>query len=162
MRDLLSTRRGRLTAFCLLYVTEGMPQGFTAVAVATEMRRQGLSPAAIGTFVATLYLPWSWKWAMGPVVDLVHSDRLGRRRPWIVGAQLMMAVTLLAAMPVDYATRLSLFTCVVLVHIVRHRWLTLQQRAQAIFSNLWHRRQQNSQIDGIFASHTAIASACFS
>jgi PAT family beta-lactamase induction signal transducer AmpG len=118
MPDLLSTRRGRLTAFCLLYITEGIPQGFAAIAVATQMRRQGLSPAAIGTFVATLYLPWSWKWAIGPVVDLVYSDRLGRRRGWIVGAQLMMALTLLAAMPVDYATRLTLFTWVIVVHNV--------------------------------------------
>lgn len=118
MPDLLSTRRGRLTAFCLLYVTEGIPQGFAAIAVATQMRRRGLSPAAIGTFVATLYLPWSWKWAIGPVVDLVYSDRLGRRRGWILGAQLMMSLTLLAAMPVDYVTRLTLFTWVILIHNV--------------------------------------------
>lgn len=37
--DLLATRRGRLTAFFPLYVTEGIPLGFTATAVATQMRR---------------------------------------------------------------------------------------------------------------------------
>src|SRR5215207_6839007 len=116
MHDLLSTRRGRLAAFFLLYLTEGIPVGFTAVAVAAQMRRQGLSPAQIGTFVATLYLPWSWKWAMGPVVDLVYSERLGRRRGWILGAQLMMALTLLAAMPVDFVTRLTAFSWIILAH----------------------------------------------
>ena len=58
MFNLLATRRGRLVAFFLLYVTEGIPLGFTAVAVATYMRTRGVDPAAIGTFVATLYLPW--------------------------------------------------------------------------------------------------------
>jgi hypothetical protein len=42
--DLLATRSGRLTAFFFLYVSEGIPLGFTATAVATQMRRQGLTP----------------------------------------------------------------------------------------------------------------------
>lgn len=118
MRDLLSTKFGRLSAFFLLYVTEGVPQGFTTVAVATQMRRQGLGPAEVGAFVASLYLPWAWKWAAGPVVDLVWSERLGRRRAWIVGCQLMMAATLLVAGRIEFATALHLFTAVVLVHNV--------------------------------------------
>ena len=32
--NLLATRKGRLTAFFLLYVTEGIPLGFTATAIA--------------------------------------------------------------------------------------------------------------------------------
>jgi PAT family beta-lactamase induction signal transducer AmpG len=118
MFDPLSTRRGRLATFFLLYVTEGVPVGFAATAVATQMRRQNVSPAAVGTFVAMLYLPWAWKWLIGPVVDLVYSDRLGHRRAWIVAAQLLMAGTLLAAMPIDFASRLSLFTWVILLHNV--------------------------------------------
>ena len=54
--DLLATRKGRLAAFFLLYITEGIPLGFTATAIATQMRRQGLGPAEIGAFVA-LALP---------------------------------------------------------------------------------------------------------
>jgi MFS family permease len=118
MHNLLATRAGRLLAFFLLYVTEGIPVGFTATAVATQMRTLGVSPAAIGTFVATLYLPWSWKWAMGPVVDLIYSDRFGRRRGWILLAQIGMAATLLLAMPIDFTTRLGLFTWIILAHNV--------------------------------------------
>ena len=114
--NLLATRRGRLAAFFLLYVTEGIPLGFTATAVATYMRTRGVDAASIGTFVATLYLPWAWKWAAGPFVDLFYSDRLGRRRAWIVACQALMAVTLVAAMPIDFATNLWLFTGVILVH----------------------------------------------
>src|SRR3954454_13198097 len=116
MPDLLATRRGRLATFFLLYVTEGIPLGFAATAVATQMRRNGVPPDRIGAFVASFYFPWAWKWAAGPVVDLFYSDRLGRRRAWIVGCQVMMALTLLAAMPVGFSSQLGLFTAVLLVH----------------------------------------------
>ncbi len=113
--DLLATRPGRLAAFFLLYVTEGVPLGFTATALATQMRRQGVGPAAIGVFVGTLYLPWSWKWLIGPFVDVFYSDRLGRRRMWIVAMQVLMVGTLLACLPIDYTAEIKLFTLLIMV-----------------------------------------------
>lgn len=114
--NLLSTRWGRLAAFHLLYITEGIPLGFTATAIGTQMRRQGVDPAAIGVFVGTLYLPWAWKWLAGPAVDILGSERFGRRRVWIVAMQMMMVVTLLAASGVDFVGNLKLFTSVIFVH----------------------------------------------
>jgi PAT family beta-lactamase induction signal transducer AmpG len=114
--DLLTTRRGRMAAFFLLYMTEGIPLGFTATAVATQMRRQGLGPAQIGAFVGSLYLPWAFKWAAGPIVDTLTVPRFGRRRFWILAMQLMMIASLLVAMRVDFAHQLQLFTAIVLVH----------------------------------------------
>jgi PAT family beta-lactamase induction signal transducer AmpG len=116
--DLLATRRRRLAAFFLLYLTEGIPAGFTATAVATQMRRQGLDPAAIGGFIGALYLPWAIKWAFGPFVDVLSVDRWGRRRLWILITQGMMVITILAAMPVSMTTRLWLFTAILFVHNV--------------------------------------------
>ena len=116
--DLLATKHGRMAAFFLLYMTEGLPLGFTATAVATQMRRQGVGPAEIGAFVGSLYLPWAFKWAAGPIVDTLTVSRLGRRRFWILATQLMMIATLLVAMRVDFAHQLNLFTLIVLVHIV--------------------------------------------
>lgn len=116
MPDLLRTRAGRLTTFFLLYMTEGIPLGFTATAIATQMRRQGLSPEAIGAFVGSLYLPWAFKWLTGPFVDAFSSDRFGRRRLWIIMMQIGMMGTLIAAMPIDYVSQLSLFTAVIFVH----------------------------------------------
>jgi MFS family permease len=113
--DWLATRRGRLTAFFLLYLTEGIPLGFTATAVATQMRRQGLTPTEIGIFVGTLYLPWAWKWLVAPVVDVVHSDRLGRRRVWIVAMQALMMLALFASMGIDYTADLQLYTGIILL-----------------------------------------------
>jgi MFS transporter, PAT family, beta-lactamase induction signal transducer AmpG len=114
--DLLGSKAGRMTAFFALYLTEGIPLGFTATAIATQMRRQGLGPGEIGAFVASLYLPWSFKWAVGPFVDVLSSERWGRRRAWIVGTQAMMIVTLLAALPINFVTQLQLFTAVIFLH----------------------------------------------
>lgn len=112
----LATRAGRLAAFFGLYVTEGIPLGFTAVAIATQMRRQGLGPAEIGAFVGSLYLPWALKWAAGPFVDVFASDRFGRRRLWIVVTQVMMVASLMAALPVDFTAEIKLFTLLILIH----------------------------------------------
>ncbi len=115
MPDLLATRWGRLTAFFFLYVTEGIPLGFTATAVATQMRRQGLSPAEIGAFVGLLYAPWAWKWLVAPAVDLVYSKRFGRRRGWIVIMQCLMVCGLLASINIDYTADLKLYTAIILL-----------------------------------------------
>lgn len=113
--DWLATRWGRISAFFLLYVTEGIPLGFTATAIATQMRRQGLGPQEIGLFVGSLYVPWAWKWVAGPFVDTLASDRLGRRRMWIVGMQLGMVAILLLATPVDFVHNLRHFTTLILI-----------------------------------------------
>jgi PAT family beta-lactamase induction signal transducer AmpG len=116
MPDLLRTKSGRMATFFLLYMTEGIPLGFTATALATQMRRQGLGPAEIGAFVAPLYLPWAFKWIAGPIVDTLTVPSLGRRRFWILSMQLLMIASLLFARQVDYVQQLSLFTAVIFVH----------------------------------------------
>lgn len=114
--NLLATRRGRLTAFFALYVTEGIPLGFAATTVATQLRRMGVGPAEIGAFVASFYLPWAFKWAFGPFIDVFRSQRFGHRRAWILGTQLMMAATLLSLVLVPLPQGLWLFTIILLVH----------------------------------------------
>lgn len=114
--NLLATTRGRLTAFFCLYLTEGLPLGFAATAIATQLRRQGVGPAEIGLFVGSFYLPWAFKWAFGPIVDTFASDRLGRRRGWILGTQLMMAITLMSTVMLKLPEQLALFTMILLVH----------------------------------------------
>ena len=116
MPNLLATTWGRRVAFFLLYVCEGIPFGFAATAVTTQMRQVGVDAAQIGVFTAWLYLPWAWKWVAGPVVDLVASDRLGRRRAWIAACQIAMAGTILLAWPIDFMTRAALFAWVIFVH----------------------------------------------
>lgn len=124
--NLLDTRKGRLAGFFLLYVCEGLPQGFTATAVALELKRMGMNGAAIGTFSALIMLPWTWKWLIGPLVDNFHIKRFGRRKQWIVFTQLGMLATLVAAilnLPQAAAggkefLGLALFTQILLLHNV--------------------------------------------
>jgi MFS family permease len=116
--DLLASRRGRLAAFFFLYVTEGIPVGFAVTAVATQMRRQGVGVAEIGALVAAVYAPWAWKWAIGPFIDVFASDRFGRRRMWIVIAQTLMALTLLAALRIDVVRNVQAFIWIIIVHNV--------------------------------------------
>jgi PAT family beta-lactamase induction signal transducer AmpG len=114
--NLLATRRGRLFAFFALYMTEGIPLGFAATAIATQLRRQGVGPAEIGAFVGSFYLPWAFKWAFGPFVDVYRSKRFGHRRGWILFTQVMMALTLLSLVTVPLPQGLAIFTAILLVH----------------------------------------------
>lgn len=114
--DLLASRHGRLTAFFFLYVTEGIPLGFGAVAIAYYLRTQGVGPAEIGAFVGSFYLPWAFKWAFGPFIDVFASKRLGKRRGWIIGTQIGLIVTLLCCMGIELPSKLGLLTSVLLIH----------------------------------------------
>ena len=114
--NLLASRRGRLGAFFALYITEGIPLGFAATAIAVYLRRMGVSPTEIGAFVGSFYLPWAFKWAFGPLVDVFRSQRFGHYRAWIIGTQIMMALTLVVLIGVDLPGQLWLFTGILLVH----------------------------------------------
>jgi PAT family beta-lactamase induction signal transducer AmpG len=59
--DLLGTPRGRFLTFGLLYISEGIPYGFSATAMVAFMRTEGLSLSQIGAFTAALFIPWSFK-----------------------------------------------------------------------------------------------------
>ncbi|MDR7271571.1 PAT family beta-lactamase induction signal transducer AmpG [Pelomonas saccharophila] len=114
--NLLASRKGRIAAFFLMYLTEGLPIGFAMTTVATQLRRQGVGTAEIGGFLGLVLLPWAFKWAYGPFIDLIASRRLGPRRGWILGAQGLMIVTLLPLAGLDLATQLGFFTALLIVH----------------------------------------------
>jgi PAT family beta-lactamase induction signal transducer AmpG len=86
-------RRLRLAVLCLLYLAQGLPYGFVTVALAGSLAAGGANAAAVGSVIAMAILPWSFKWAWGPLVDSGRFAALGRRRPWIMLAQAMMIVT---------------------------------------------------------------------
>ncbi|WP_405236174.1 MFS transporter [Lentisalinibacter orientalis] len=117
-KNMLDTRRGRLTTFGILYICEGIPLGFAAVAIATYMRRAGVDVAQVGAFVASFYLPWAFKWAWAPVVDLVTLNRFGGRKAWIVLCQVLMIVTLYFVAQLDYTQHFDLLITMVIVHNV--------------------------------------------
>jgi PAT family beta-lactamase induction signal transducer AmpG len=114
--NLLASRRGRLGAFFALYVTEGIPLGFAITAIAYYLRKQGVGPAEIGAFVGSFYVPWAFKWAFGPFVDVFRSKRFGHRRAWIIAMQLLLSATLAVLVVFDLPAQLGLFTAVLFVH----------------------------------------------
>lgn len=75
-----------------------------------------MGPAEIGAFVGSFYLPWAFKWAFGPFIDVFTSARLGRRRGWVLGTQIMLIVTLLACTGLNLPAQLGLLNGVLLVH----------------------------------------------
>ena len=100
--NLLRTTRGRFLTFGLLYISEGIPYGFSATAMVAFMRTEGLSLSQIGAFTAALFIPWSFKWAWAPLIDLIKLHRLGGRKAWILFCTAMMIVTLVFTALVDF------------------------------------------------------------
>jgi len=117
-KNLLDTRNGRFLTFGLLYVSEGIPYGFTSVAMVAFMRQQGMSLEAIGAFSAALFLPWAFKWAWAPLIDLIRLDRWGGRRAWILACTSMMLVTLLVVGTLDAEQHFQWLLAMVIVHNV--------------------------------------------
>ena len=112
---LLESRRGRLTTFSLLYISEGIPLGFTLTTMATYMRQQGVGLAEIGLFTAALYGPWGFKWAWAPLIDLIRRA-VRPHRTWIVASQSLMILTLSTALFFDLSTNFRLLIIMMVVH----------------------------------------------
>lgn len=115
-RNMLDTRRGRLTTFGILYICEGLPLGFATIALAAYMRRTGMDVAQVGAFVGSFYLPWAFKWAWAPLIDLIGLKRVGGRKAWIVICQVLMIITLYGVSQIDYARHFDLLIMMVIVH----------------------------------------------
>lgn len=116
--NMLDTKKGRLTTFGILYICEGLPLGFATVAMAAYMRRQGMDVAQVGAFVGSFYLPWAFKWAWAPLVDLVKLRRFGGRKAWILMCQALMIITLYGIAQIDYTNYFDLLITMVIVHNV--------------------------------------------
>ncbi|HEY4180387.1 MAG TPA: MFS transporter [Kofleriaceae bacterium] len=107
----------RLGVLIAMYVAQGIPWGFTAVTLPAYFAAHGLDKGAIGIALAGTTLPYSFKWVVGPIIDTFTIRRFGRRRPWIVFAQIMMAVTIGAMLLVpDLGADLHLLAKLVMIH----------------------------------------------
>jgi PAT family beta-lactamase induction signal transducer AmpG len=116
----LAERRGlRLFTLSALFFAQGIPWGFLAITLPAYLAKHGVEEAALGTIFGMSYLPYAFKWLGGPLIDMVTIPRLGRRRPWIVFAQAMMAVTAGALLIVrDPVASSGLLAVLVFTHTV--------------------------------------------
>ncbi|MDP6555752.1 MAG: MFS transporter [Pirellulaceae bacterium] len=80
---------------CAMYFAQGVPWGFMTIALVSHLTARGVGDTAAGNLTAIVLVPWTFKLIWGPVIDTMTIRSMGRRRPWIIGAELMMAVSLL-------------------------------------------------------------------
>lgn len=100
----------RFGAFAILYAAQGLPFGLFTVAIPAWLAAQGAAAAEIGTYLAIATLPWSAKLVAGPVMDRFTYLPMGRRRPWVLGAQLGIGLGALLLASVPDPSRLVLIT----------------------------------------------------
>jgi PAT family beta-lactamase induction signal transducer AmpG len=80
---------------CAMYFAQGVPWGFMVTALISYLTERGLTVADTSWLTWIVLLPWTFKLVWAPVIDTLTIRSMGRRRPWIIGAELMMAVSLL-------------------------------------------------------------------
>jgi len=81
----------RLLAVVLLSFSSGLPLGLVWIAIPAWMARLGVDIRVIGLFTLA-QAPWSFKFLWAPLMDRYAPVGLGRKRGWILLAQLVLAV----------------------------------------------------------------------
>jgi PAT family beta-lactamase induction signal transducer AmpG len=96
--------------FILLYVAQGIPEGMCYYGIPAWMAINGKTPGQIGSFVAMVGLPWSFKIIVAPLMDRFAFLPMGRRRPWVMFGQLGLIASFIAmAFVPDPLNNLGLF-----------------------------------------------------
>jgi PAT family beta-lactamase induction signal transducer AmpG len=93
-RSMSRSARTRFAVATLLYFAQGIPKGLLQIAMPAWLASQGLSAYAIASYLALVILPWVFKLLTGPLMDRYQYPAMGLRRPWVLGAQLGMALSL--------------------------------------------------------------------
>jgi PAT family beta-lactamase induction signal transducer AmpG len=119
MGDVLhALRQPRILAMLLLGFSSGLPFMLTANTLGAWLRDEGLTLSAISA-LSWVGLVYSLKFLWAPVIDRVGlplTGRLGRRRGWILAAQLLIGAGLLAMAGWGPKANLMLFgACALLV-----------------------------------------------
>ncbi|HEU5058155.1 MAG TPA: MFS transporter [Kofleriaceae bacterium] len=109
----------RLFALCALYFAQGVPWGFMAITLPAYLADRGLGTAVVGATMSMTTWPYTFKFVWGPVIDSFTIPALGRRRPWILLAQLMMALTVIAMIAIpDLTAGLTALSAMIFIHNV--------------------------------------------
>jgi PAT family beta-lactamase induction signal transducer AmpG len=93
--------RTRFAIATLLYFAQGIPRGLLQIAMPAWLASQGMSAYAVASYLSIVILPWVFKMLTGPLMDRYQYPAMGLRRPWVLGAQLGMALSLCLLTYVD-------------------------------------------------------------
>ncbi|RIJ31554.1 MFS transporter [Henriciella algicola] len=80
----------RLGSLMLLYAAQGAPEGLLYIAIPAWFAAQGVGADAIAGYIAIILLPWSFKLFNGILMDRYAWAPMGRKRPWLILAQLIL------------------------------------------------------------------------
>jgi len=93
-RILSESRPLRLFTLFVLYVAQGVPIGLFWSAIPAWMAANGADASDVGYVLGLTALPWTLKLVNGFIMDRYTLLAMGRRRIWIIGAQLLMVLLL--------------------------------------------------------------------
>ncbi len=115
---LIDNRRQRTIMLCAMYFAQGLPWGFMVTALVAYLADEhGISDSEAAGLTAVVLLPWTFKLVWAPLIDSVTIASMGRRRPWIISAEVMMAVSLLGILAMgDLSENLSLLGGMFFLH----------------------------------------------
>ncbi|WP_373491762.1 MFS transporter [Parasphingorhabdus sp.] len=99
------SKKLRLLTILVLYVAQGIPIGLFDFAIPAWMAANGATGAEIGYVIGMIGLPWSLKFINGFLMDRYAFLPMGRRRAWLIGAQVAMVLALLACALLDPTPR---------------------------------------------------------
>ena len=115
--SLVESKMRRYVSLCILYVAQGLPSGFANVAFGAFLVTNGIAVEQIAILFATVYLPWTFKFIWGPVIDMIRFPQFGIRRPWVLFAETGMIVSLATLLFVpDLVASIQLVTILLFIH----------------------------------------------
>ena len=116
--SLIESKRQRILTLCGLYVAQGVPWGFMLITLPAYLSyKYHVGVHEIGRISAIILVPWSFKLIWAPIMDTFTIRSMGRRRAWIIGAEFMMAVTLLGFIGLgDPSGKIELIIAMYFIH----------------------------------------------
>jgi len=110
---LSSSARTRYATGALAYFAQGIPMGLLHIALPAWLASQGVEASKIAAFLGVIMLPWAFKLLVVPLMDHFEYLPMGKRRPWVLGAQFGMVLSLLAlAWVEDPVAQIGLLTAI--------------------------------------------------
>ncbi len=98
---LAKSPRIRYSTGSMMYFAQGIPYGLLSITIPAWLASEGVSAADIGSYLAVIVLPWAFKLLTGPFMDRYQFRPMGKRRPWVLAAQLGLSLSLLALMLIE-------------------------------------------------------------
>ena len=86
----------RFGAFCAFYFAQGVPIGLLSIAIPAWLAQEGATVGELAWFTGFVSAPWAFKLVAGPFMDRFKFLPMGFRRPWVMGAQGGLALSLVA------------------------------------------------------------------